>query len=157
MGSNLGDRESWLRFGLQHLRALGRIQCLSSLYETDPWGKSDQAHFLNAVCSLFSAVNDPLVFLQSLKAIEAEAGRESTERWGPRTLDLDLLFWGDQIITTPELIIPHPQIAQRRFVLLPLAEIAPDLKHPVNGFTIKEMLSACPDQGAVQIVGSFNA
>jgi len=150
LGSNLGDREANLRFGLERFARLGKIHLRSSVYETEPWGQKDQPPFLNAVCSCYSPFDDPAAFWAALKQIEVEAGRIPGERWGPRTLDLDLLLWGNEVFSTEHLVVPHPGIAERRFVLIPLVEIAADLIHPVSGLTVRQMLERCPDRGAVR-------
>jgi len=156
LGSNLGDREKNLRLGVSRLGELGQILRLSSIFETQPWGKEDQPDFLNAVCSLDPILCDPEIFFQELKRIEREAGRRSQERWGPRELDLDLLFWGDEVIATESLSVPHPHLADRRFVLTPLRQIAPDLKHPLTGLTVRQMLESCPDSGRVERQGDIH-
>ena len=156
MGSNLGDRLSLLQFSLGHLRRLGSVQRLSGIYETEPWGRPDQPAFLNAVCSLIPLVEDPALFLAELKALEILAGRDpDAPRWGPRTLDLDLLFWGHLVYKTDRLTIPHPSLSERRFVLVPMAEVAPDLIPPGTGLTVKQLLDACPDHSSVRFFGNF--
>jgi len=149
LGSNLGDREKNLRLGVSRLGELGRILRVSSVYETQPWGREDQPDFLNAVCSLDPILRDPELFFRELKRIETEAGRRFRERWGPRELDLDLLFWGDEVVATESLSVPHPHLADRSFVLTPLCQIAPDLKHPLTGLTVRQMLESCSDSGRV--------
>lgn len=156
LGSNLGDRRAHLHFGLKRIADLGSISRVSSIYETEPWGKKDQPAFLNAVCSLFPSAADPEGFWGALKVIEQNAGRTVTERWGPRILDLDLLFWGRLVVNTDSLTIPHPHIAERRFVLIPLAELEPDLMHPVSGITVRQMLDECGDCGEVTPRGKFS-
>jgi 2-amino-4-hydroxy-6-hydroxymethyldihydropteridine diphosphokinase len=156
LGSNVGDRLGWLKFGLAGLEKLGQIQRVSDIYETEPWGRSDQPSFLNAVCSLTPREEDPEACLRVLKALEAAAGRESNEvQWGPRTLDLDLLFWESLIHSSDSLTIPHPRLHLRRFVLIPLLQIAPDLIPPGTGLTVQQVLDACPDRGSVQFWGKF--
>ena len=156
MGSNLGDRLKWLQFGLAGLERLGQIQRLSDIYETEPWGRSDQPPFLNAVCSLTAKIDDPEICLSAFKNLETAAGRGSPgTKWGPRTLDLDLLFWGSLIHSSDLLSIPHPQLHLRRFVLVPLLQIGPDLIPPGAGLTVQQMLEACPDQGWVRFWGKF--
>ena len=155
LGSNLGDRAGNLQLGISSLGQLGQILRFSSLYETEPWGREDQPHFINAVCSLHPFLRDPELFFGELKRIEKEAGRRSAERWGPRELDLDLLFWGDRIMTHESLSIPHPLLADRRFVLVPLCQIAPDLKHPLSGLTVHQMLESCTDPKRVEPWGEI--
>ena len=156
LGSNLGDRQANLKFAVHHLGEFGSIGRLSDIYETEPWGLKDQPTFLNAVVSVYPETPDPLSFYLRLCDIELEAGRRLTQRWGPRVLDLDLLFWGVTRIETEQIVIPHPQVAERRFVLLPLAQVAPDLIHPVLGCTISELLRRCPDTGEVKSWGTFS-
>ena len=156
LGSNQGDRESFLIFGLEKLAQIGNIRLLSSLYETEPWGEANQPYFLNAVCQLSTGLEDPLDFLDTLKEIEGAAGRQSGEgRWGPRPLDIDVLFWGRLVLDSDGLTVPHPRMAQRRFVLEPLAEVAPDLRHPVTNLSIREMLQRCSDPKGVCRYGTF--
>lgn len=154
----MGDREEHLRFGLRRLAERGRIGRLSGIYKTSPWNAdgvaplSDQPDYFNAVCSLHLESLDPFAALALLKAVEREAGRITGTSGAPRTLDLDLLFWGDQVLHSESLILPHPRIALRKFVLLPLCEVAPDWIHPVSGRTVRRMLELCPDRGRVEFL-----
>jgi 2-amino-4-hydroxy-6-hydroxymethyldihydropteridine diphosphokinase len=128
------------------------VEACSSLYETEPVGFHDQPAFLNAVLALETEL-DPLSLLHSLLAIERELGRDRSQgvRNGPRTLDLDLLLVGDAVVATEELTLPHPALIQRRFVLAPLAEIAPQLRHPQSNQTMAELLALLPDEGENRI------
>ena len=156
LGSNLGDRAAFLRFGLVRLARIGTITLVSAVYETQAWGKTDQPDFLNAVCSLHTGTGDPVSLLGALKEIEAAVGRKSSgQRWGARPLDLDILFWGSLVLESEQLTIPHPGIAERRIVLEPLVEIAPDLRHPTVSSTVREMLQQCTDQGQVIRLGNL--
>jgi 2-amino-4-hydroxy-6-hydroxymethyldihydropteridine diphosphokinase len=148
LGSNLGDRAKALAAATDRLERLGRVEARSSLYETEPVGLHDQPTFLNAVLALETKL-DPLSLLHSLLAIERELGRDRSRGVpnGPRTLDLDLLLMGDTVVATEELTLPHPALAQRRFVLAPLAEIAPHLRHPQSNQTMAELLALLPDEG----------
>jgi 2-amino-4-hydroxy-6-hydroxymethyldihydropteridine diphosphokinase len=148
LGSNLGDREGTLAAAKDRLERLGRVEACSSLYETEPVGFHDQPAFLNAVLAL-EAKLEPLALLHALLAIERELGRERGQGVpnGPRILDLDLLLMGDTVIAGEELTLPHPALACRRFVLAPLAEIAPQLRHPQRNQTIAELLALLPDEG----------
>ncbi len=148
LGSNLGNRAEALSSSVGHLRRFGRVVAQSSLYETDPVGYHEQPAFLNAVVALETQL-EPLPLLRGLLAIERELGRDRSlgPVKGPRTLDLDLLLMGDWIVAGEELSLPHPALAQRRFVLTPLAEIAPHLRHPGTHQTIAELLAQLPDEG----------
>lgn len=148
LGSNLGDRAKTLAAATDRVRRLGRVEACSSLYETEPVGFRDQPAFLNAVLALETEL-DPLSLLNSLLAIERELGRDRSQGVlnGPRTLDLDLLLMGGIVVATEELTLPHPALAQRRFVLAPLAEIAPQLRHPQQNQTMAELLALLPDEG----------
>jgi 2-amino-4-hydroxy-6-hydroxymethyldihydropteridine diphosphokinase len=148
LGSNLGDRVHTLAAATQRLGGLGRIAARSSLYETAPVGYHEQPAFLNAVVAL-ETESEPLELLQALLAIEREFGRDRSHGIvnGPRTLDLDLLLMGDAVMAGKELTLPHPALTERRFVLAPLAEIAPHFRHPQTGQTMKELLTRLPDDG----------
>lgn len=132
VGSNLGDSAATVRRALRALSDLTATRCelCSSLYRSAPVGPQDQPDFVNAVAAVVTRLGAPELLLE-LHALETAAGRErGAERWGPRTLDLDLLVFGSQIIDAPGIVVPHPRIAERNFVLLPLAEIAPCLEIP---------------------------
>jgi 2-amino-4-hydroxy-6-hydroxymethyldihydropteridine diphosphokinase len=152
LGSNLADRRAMLATGVHCLERLGSIVARSSLYETEPVGFRDQAAFLNAVIALRTQLEPPQL-LHALLAIERELGRDRTQGVpkGPRTLDLDLLLMGDTVTGEAELTLPHPALASRRFVLAPLAEIAPALQHPIHQRTIAELLALLPDEGENRI------
>ena len=157
LGSNLGDRLGNLNFALKKLSDAVELRLISSVYETQAWGNPDQPQYLNAVCSLVSECEDPVDFLAILKEIEITAGRRSSHgHWNPRPLDLDILFWGSRIMETEQLTVPHPLIMQRRFVLEPLCEIAPNLRNPITGQTVREILGSCPDRGDVRISGKLD-
>lgn len=148
LGSNLGDRAKTLAAAKDRLRRLGRVEACSSLYETEPVGFHQQPAFLNAVLALETEL-EPLSLLHALLAIERELGRDRSQGVpnGPRTVDLDLLLMEDAVIAGEELMLPHPALVQRRFVLTPLAEIAPQLRHPQRNQTIAELLAVLPDEG----------
>jgi len=140
LGSNLGDRQENLDRALTAMAAIVDITARSSVYETDPLYVLDQPAFLNMVVAGETRLRaEPL--LADLKRIEAEIGRVPTRRHGPRVIDLDILYYGDQVIDTGRLIVPHPRIAERLFVLEPLCEIAPEWRHPVLKMTSRELLA----------------
>ncbi len=146
LGSNLGDRRAHLAAARRTLAAsAGRVVAASALYETAAWGVTSQPAFLNQALALDTALTAPALLAACLAA-EQDRGRERRTRWGARTLDVDILLFDSEIITTPALSIPHPRLPERRFALLPLAELAPQLRHPQLGQTIGELLAACPDQ-----------
>ncbi len=141
LGSNLGDREKNLAAARDRLRPLRA----SSIYETEPRDLINQPWFLNQVIEAETDL-DPAELLAHIKQIEHDLGRQPTMPKGPRVIDIDILFFGGAIVHSTDLEIPHPRIAERRFVLDPLAEIAPNLRHPVTHETIAEMLSSVLDQ-----------
>jgi 2-amino-4-hydroxy-6-hydroxymethyldihydropteridine diphosphokinase len=134
LGSNLGDRLGYLKTALGMIERIPEtaLTAVSSFYDTAPVGKVDQPRFLNAVAEVTTELS-PLALMRELLAIEDHCGRIRRDMWGPRTLDLDLLIFGDVEVCSDELTVPHPRIAERAFVLMPLAEIAPDLVVPGSG------------------------
>jgi len=141
LGTNLGDREENLRRAVRAIGALGRVSCTSSVFETEPMYLERQGPFLNCVICLETDLA-PRALLDALRAIEAEMGRERGVRYGPRTIDLDILFYGGEVVSEEGLEIPLPRIAERLFVLAPLSEVRPGLVHPVLGKTVSEMASS---------------
>ena len=150
LGSNLGDRMTTLGTAVQRLESLGRVTRVSSLYQTEPVGYLEQPPFLNAVVAL-KTVLAPIDLLHALLGIERDLGRMRTFRNAPRTVDLDLLLLDDVILDTTELTLPHLRLHERAFVLIPLAELAPEAVHPVSGKTIWDLLGALPDRDGVEV------
>lgn len=152
IGTNLGDRER----NLQEVRAVLSQKLVileeSSIYQTDPWGYLDQPAFLNQVIEAQTDLSS-LNLLGFLKDTEKLLGRQANFRYGPRLIDLDILFYGNRIIQTPRLQVPHPRLTQRAFVLVPLSEIAPEFVHPQSKQTITQLLAALPDLGGVRKCG----
>jgi len=153
LGSNLGDRDTFLRAALKALAPAYQVEHISSVYETAPQLVVVQPFYHNLVCTGRTQLS-PHDLLHFLKALEQRLGRTPTYRYGPREIDLDLLLYGDQIITTPDLIVPHPRMAERAFVLAPLTEIAPHLRHPLLQRTMRELAAEVADQD-VRRLGSL--
>ncbi|MDB5272371.1 MAG: folK [Chitinophagaceae bacterium] len=152
LGSNLEDPASQLTAAILQLQAkAGTVSKLSLVYWSAPWGKTDQPAFLNQVVWLSTsyAADELLAILLS---IEQEMGRERVEKWGSRIIDIDILYYGQDIVTRPTLKIPHPEIANRRFVLVPLSEITPEFVHPVLNVSNAVLLERCEDELEVKKV-----
>jgi len=143
LGSNVGEREAHLRDAIARLQSQGRVTAVSSLYETEPVEFTKQAWFLNCAAVL-ETTEAPEQLIAGILTIEREMGRRRTQKKGPRIIDIDILLFGDTIIDSPDLTIPHPAMHQRRFVLEPLAEIAPEVRHPKLKKTIRELRDALP-------------
>jgi len=141
LGSNVGNRQDNLDRALDLLSQRLRTGKVSSIYDTEPIGNVNQPRFLNLVCQAYTRLA-PRELLTLAKGIELKLGRVLGKSNAPRPIDIDILFYGDLVIETPELVIPHPRLTERAFVLVPLDEIAPDLVHPVSGKTVKELMSA---------------
>ncbi|MFH0846532.1 MAG: 2-amino-4-hydroxy-6-hydroxymethyldihydropteridine diphosphokinase [Chloroflexota bacterium] len=150
LGSNLGKREENLSQALNFLSERLKIAKVSSIYETEPVGNPNQPPFLNMVCQAETAIS-PLGLLILVKAIENKLGRMPDEPDSPRTIDIDILFYGDRVMETPQLTVPHPRLRERAFVLVPLAELAPDLVHPVAHKTVSELLSQVGGKEGVRL------
>jgi 2-amino-4-hydroxy-6-hydroxymethyldihydropteridine diphosphokinase len=150
LGSNLGDRLTNLRRGLTELSATKAVQVVncSSVYEAEPVGYRQQPWFLNLAVEIDTLL-DPFQLLTYVQRVELRVGREQNFRWGPRVLDIDLLYYGDWVINHPRLAIPHRQLKLRRFVLLPLQEIAAQFRHPECQQTVAELAAVCPDTSQV--------
>ncbi|MGE5174880.1 MAG: 2-amino-4-hydroxy-6-hydroxymethyldihydropteridine diphosphokinase [Hyphomicrobiales bacterium] len=156
LGSNLGEREILIRRALEGLAALPHtnVARVSSLYDTDPVGGVEQPAFLNAVAWLETELSARELLWQML-LIEKRMGRVRSQRWGPRPIDLDLLFYGVEKIEQPDLVVPHPEAAKRAFVLVPLKELDPAFRHPVTGETVTAMIRELPPNPPVRKIGRF--
>lgn len=152
LGSNMGDRERNLKLALERLggRAGVRVARVSSFHETEPVGGPPQGKFLNAAAELETTLG-PEGLLDELQAIENELGRTRTVHWGPRTIDLDVLLYGDEVVQTQRLTVPHPLMHERVFVLGPLCEIAPGARHPALGETVRELLGRLREKGEAKM------
>ena len=157
LGSNLGDRDQFLGSGLRGLASKGIdiVRC-ASVYSTEPREVLDQPWFLNTALEATTNLT-PAELLRCCLDVEKENQRVRDALKGPRTLDIDIIFYGNQIVSEPDLTIPHPSLSERRFVLAPLAEIAPGFVDPVRGKTVQQLLDECADQSYVRSVGDLAA
>lgn len=158
-GSNVGNRQKFLRRALRSISDFCEITKVSSVYETEPWGKLDQPRFLNLCLAVKTSLH-PQELLNRIKDIEIDIGRTKTTKWGEREIDIDILFYGSKIVRGPSLALPHPRIEERAFVLVPLAEIAPNFIHPVLKKTIRQLVQNTGSKGVsklVQVMGVINA
>lgn len=147
LGSNLGDKEGQLSKARKLIsRDLGEIKKSSGIYETEPWGKEDQPWYLNQAISVMTSLDLNDLF-SKLQSMEKELGRNRSEeiKWGPRPIDIDVLFFDEKVIQEEKIMIPHPHIPDRNFVLVPLSEIEGDFEHPIIKKTIKEIAGNCTD------------
>ena len=149
LGSNLGDRRRNLDKALDLLSRRVQVEKVSSVYDTEPVGNTEQPRFLNMVCQISTSL-EPMALLTLLKGIESILGRSPHTSSLPRSIDIDILFYGDRVVDTEKLVIPHPRLKERAFVLIPLAEIAPGFKHPTDGRTVQEL-----KKGVTEVQGVF--
>lgn len=147
LGSNLGDRLGYLSSAIKEIQNLEEIRILkfSSVYKTQPWGKEQQNEFLNAVLKIYTKLK-PAELLRKLKTIEQILGRKNNGKWGSREIDIDILFYDDLIISSKDLIIPHPEIPNRKFVLVPFNEVEPNFIHPILKKSISDLLKTTKDK-----------
>jgi len=151
LGSNLGDRAANLKHALASLPPQMEIKARSKIYETPPWGYADQPKFLNRVVKAQTYVEaEPL--LKHIKRLEIALGRQATFHYGPRLIDIDILFYDKLVIETPVLVLPHPQVHKRAFILRPLMDIAPDFVHPTLNQSVREMATLCDMSGIEEFV-----
>ena len=145
LGSNIGERESFITKSMHKVEDdIGKIITVSSIFETTAWGNENQNNFLNSVIEIKTPF-DAFTILQKSQEIENNLGRKRSDKWGERTIDIDILFYNNKIINTKELTVPHPLIEKRKFVLMPLSEIAPNYMHPILKKNISTLLSECKD------------
>ncbi|MBM7314853.1 2-amino-4-hydroxy-6-hydroxymethyldihydropteridine diphosphokinase [Streptococcus suis] len=151
IGGNMGDRLAYLKAALEAVDRHPdcRLGLVSPIYETPAWGKTDQADFLNLACQVETNLSAQ-DFLALCQQIELDLDRVRIEKWGQRTIDLDIIFWDEQVIEEENLIVPHPYAHERAFVLLPLADIAADYRHPSLGQKVKELVSHLGDRSEIK-------
>jgi len=151
LGSNIEPRQQFLTSAIRKLRETGVIQKIAPLYETAPYGNVDQPDFLNTAVILLTPL-EPQQLLEKLKHIEADIGRRKREKWGPREIDIDIIFFGELIFNSPDLIIPHPDYRNRIFVLKPLVDLEQEFRAPDTGMTLQEMLRKCSDGTKIKFI-----
>jgi len=150
LGSNLGNRAANLKEAIVSLPPQLDVKAKSKIYETPPWGHTDQENFYNKVLKAQTYV-EPEPLLKHLKRLEVALGRKPSFQYGPRSIDMDILFYDDLVLNTAALTIPHPHVHERGFVLLPMMDIAPDYVHPVKQRSVRELLAGCDLHGIVQV------
>lgn len=152
LGSNLGNREENLNQAIQLIRQnISTNLSISNIYETEPWGNLNQAGFLNLILKIEISSFLPHEILEKIQKIENELGRIRVEKWGERCIDIDIIYLDDLILDDAQLVIPHPFMQERKFVLVPLADVASDWLHPVLQKTTLQMLQDCPDSGWIKV------
>ena len=150
LGGNLGDRQELINQAVKYISEQNYLVAFSAIYETQAWGNVAKGNFLNQVIQIETSLS-PENFLEQIQKIEEKLGRKRTENWGDRTMDIDILYYGDEVLETLNLTIPHRYIQDRRFVLIPLVEILPDMIHPFLGKSNRRLLEECPDMCEVAI------
>ncbi len=150
LGSNVEPRLKYLTLAVDQLQFLGEIKRIAPLYHSSAYGVENQADFFNSACILGTNLL-PLDLLKSLKDIEEKLGRKERFRWGPREIDLDIIFYGNEIIKEEGLVIPHPDYKNRRFVLLPISDMDPDLIPPDDNKNVKQLLDHCQDKTQIKL------
>jgi len=154
IGGNLGNRTQHLQQAVQLIdQQAGKVIKASALYETAPWGNVQQPDYLNQALQISTSL-EPLPLLHTLLKIERDIGRIRQEKWGARVIDIDIIFYNDQVISLPELKLPHPRMQLRQFVLVPLNEILPDWEHPVLHQPVHALLASCKDENPVRRLAS---
>ena len=154
LGANVGNRRANLRMALARMQTFARLEAVSRLYETAPVGLQEQPPFFNAACCVTTGL-EPAALFRFLKNLEAEIGRRpGGPLWGPRPIDVDILLYGERVVESDDLRIPHPRLAERAFVLAPLCDLAPEMRHPSLGKTVRELLEAVGEAGVTVIAAS---
>ncbi len=154
LGSNMGNRLKYLTDAIDIIeKKIGLVTKKSSVYESEPWGNKNQNAFYNQIISIQTSL-DARILLNTILNIEVELGRKRIEHWGPREIDVDILFYNSQIINDKDLVVPHPEIANRMFVLMPMTELAPGFIHPIIKKSIRDLMRACSDTSNVIVFKS---
>ena len=156
LGSNMGNRQENLEKALDFLSQRLRVAGVSSMYDTEPVGNVNQPRFLNLACRVHTRL-EPAALLALAKGIESKMGRAFGKANAPRPIDIDILIYGDRVMETPELTIPHPRLEERAFVLIPLLEVAPDLRHPVSDMHIRDLAARVGGREGVKKIGELRA